>query len=305
MAPAKKQRHVSGIEQMSYQPPAPYQLDLEIFSVSDLKQRVGKAHLRHAHQIMFHMLILITRGECTHLIDFHPVHCQPGTVLVLRPAQAQKFDLERDWDGWIVLFRPEFLLSPQATGPFFDLRLAGSLEELPDRLSLQEHERRTLTGAIAQMYEDAGIDAQSDELHALLRHQLYALLMRLFIMHGKPEAQGKATSLSLQRFKRFQQLVEKHFAQWHQVVEYAERMGCSEKSLTRATLEVASIKPKAYVASRINLEAKRLLAHTALSITLVSDRLGFDDMTNFVKFFKREVGCTPGEFRRRQEEAHA
>jgi AraC-like DNA-binding protein len=51
------------------------------------------------------------------------------------------------------------------------------------------------------------------------------------------------------------------------------------------------------------LEAKRLLAYTTLPIALIGDRLGFDDPTNFVKFFKREAGCTPGEFRRRQGEA--
>jgi AraC-like DNA-binding protein len=63
-------------------------------------------------------------------------------------------------------------------------------------------------------------------------------------------------------------------------------------------LEVAGSSAKAYIASRINLEAKRLLAHTAMSIGLISDRVGFDEATNFVKFFKRELGCSPGEFRR-------
>lgn len=56
---------------------------------------------------------------------------------------------------------------------------------------------------------------------------------------------------------------------------------------------------KAFVASRINLEAKRLLAHTALPVSVIADQVGFDEATNFVKLFKREVGCSPGEFRRR------
>jgi AraC-like DNA-binding protein len=33
---------------------------------------------------------------------------------------------------------------------------------------------------------------------------------------------------------------------------------------------------------------------------VVGEQLGFQDPTNFVKFFRREVGCTPGQFWCRQ-----
>ena len=58
---------------------------------------------------------------------------------------------------------------------------------------------------------------------------------------------------------------------------------------------------KAFIASRISLEAKRLLVHTDLSVTLIAESLGFEEATNFIKFFKREAGCTPAEFRREQD----
>ena len=32
----------------------------------------------------------------------------------------------------------------------------------------------------------------------------------------------------------------------------------------------------------------------------IADRLGFDEPTNFSKYFKREAGCTPADFRQRQ-----
>jgi AraC-like DNA-binding protein len=47
------------------------------------------------------------------------------------------------------------------------------------------------------------------------------------------------------------------------------------------------------------VEAKRLLAHTALPTAVIADRIGFDEATNFIKFFRREVGCSPGEVRRK------
>jgi AraC-like DNA-binding protein len=80
-------------------------------------------------------------------------------------------------------------------------------------------------------------------------------------------------------------------------------LGCSEKSLMRAVREAAGVSAKRYVSQRVALEAKRLLAHTSLPVATIADRLGFDEPTNFVKFFRREAGAVPGAFRRQTLEA--
>src|SRR5271156_6209677 len=111
------------IEQLNYGASGSYPLDLEIFSMSDLRQRVGAGFLRSTHRYRFHMLLCVTRGECTHMIDFKLIACKPGSLLSASPAQAHRFGFEQEWDGWVVLFRPEFLLSSQATAPITGLRL--------------------------------------------------------------------------------------------------------------------------------------------------------------------------------------
>ena len=78
---------------------------------------------------------------------------------------------------------------------------------------------------------------------------------------------------------------------------YAARLGCSEKSLTRAALQVTDRSAKTVITERLVLEAKRLLAHTLLPVATIGDQLGFAEATNFVKFFRRETGLTPGAFR--------
>jgi AraC-like DNA-binding protein len=127
--------------------------------------------------------------------------------------------------------------------------------------------------------------------------------MRLSIIYERQEARTCANTGAMQRFKDFKQLVERNFARWHQVADYARQLGYAEKSLTRATQAAAGMNAKAFITSRINLEAKRLLAHTDLPVTLIAESLGFAEATNFIKFFKRETGCTPIEFRRQQNAA--
>lgn len=283
------------IQYLGYHPQAPYQLDLEIFTVCDLRRR-GKEAVRTTHRYEFHTLVCVTQGECTQMVDFKSISCSPGSVLVLRPGQAHNYGRDDDWDGWNVLFRPEFVL-PVATAPR-DLKPAVDLDRLPEHIVLSGNELQTVTDSIQQIRKDTLIDAPLDDLNAMLRHQLYALLARLNILQGRQRANDPVISPALQRFKHFQQLVEGRFAQWHQVTDYAGQLGYTVKSLARAVEAAVGMTGKSFIAARINLEAKRLLVHTDLSVAAIAHKLGFEEATNFSKFFKRETGCAPVEFRR-------
>jgi AraC-like DNA-binding protein len=131
----------------------------------------------------------------------------------------------------------------------------------------------------------------------LLRYQLCALLLRLTILQDRQEGAPETRSQGVQRFARFRRLVEQNYAGWHQVSAYASALGCTEKSLTRAALEATGQSAKSVITARIALEAKRLLVHTDIPIYLIAEGLGFEEASNFAKFFKREAGFTPIGFR--------
>ena len=289
------------IQRLGYQPQAPYQLDLEVFSVADLRLR-AKEELRFTHRYDFHTVVCVTRGTCIQVVDFQSITCAPGSLLVVRAGQAHNYGQSVDWDGWNLLFRPEFVLPVSTTS--HDLKLALDVERLPEHMVLSDQELGKVTDLLQQMREDARMDApagaQQGDLHRLLRYQLHTLLTRLSILQGRRQTQELQVSPASQRFQRFQQLVDKRFAQWHQVADYANQLGYTEKSLARAVAAAAGTTAKAFIAARINLEAKRLLVHLDMPVATIAEKLGFDEPTNFSKFFKREVGFTPAEFRKQQ-----
>lgn len=51
--------------------------------------------------------------------------------------------------------------------------------------------------------------------------------------------------------------------------------------------------------------AKELLLTTRLPVTAVGVECGFSDMSNFSRYFRREVGCSPSQFRQRGAAAKA
>ena len=55
--------------------------------------------------------------------------------------------------------------------------------------------------------------------------------------------------------------------------------------------------PLAFINDRVILEAKRLLRFTNLMVKEIAYRMGYDDPSYFVKFFKRQTGYLPSDFR--------
>lgn len=282
------------VDQLEYRPRG-RGLDVEVFRFSDLRSRATSEQILALYHYSFHTLICVTEGEVTQLVDFQPVTCSAGSLLVLRPGQVHSFGSDEGWDGWMVLFRAEFL--PSETQTTADLLPALGLDRLPDHLSLSTGDFHAVGEVIARMQLDAASDASPKDVHALLRYQLCALLVRLTILQDRHAGTAVARSPGLQRYARFRRLVEQNYAGWHQVSAYAEALGCTGKTLARAALEATGQSAKSVIAARIALEAKRLLAHTDRPVYLIADGLGFVEATNFAKFFKRETGLTPIGFR--------
>ena len=87
------------------------------------------------------------------------------------------------------------------------------------------------------------------------------------------------------------------FTRQHQVQHYASALGMSEKTLSRLCMTATGASAKVVINQRLKLEAKRLLAHTRLAVQVIGRDLGFEEATNFVKFFRKETGQTPLAFR--------
>lgn len=241
-------------------------------------------------------MMLVERGRCRPVVDYTPLMGKKGALILVRPNQALKFDLRSDWEGCIAIFRPEYLAS---SGNDFgsDFFLADEVQGLPACTQLDDRAHAVIATLLKLMREDAHANHQRTLTNAMLRFQLRSLLLRLLMLSDKTHA-TELKSAEMKRFKRFRALVEEKYRQQHKLADYAAQLNCTVKSLSRATLTATGSRAKDYLAARINLEAKRLLTHTQMPISAIAEQLGFDEATNFVKFFKRDCGLTPSEFRK-------
>jgi len=290
----------SPVTPVEYTPPAGYRLDLEIYPVSTLRDRARRLGPRRVERTDFHVLIYVTAGRYRHMVDFETYDCTAGSLLTLQPGQVHRIGNLVGWKGWLLIFQSDLLQPKDAAVRLDELELFAQVEGLPTHMKVAGAVRQAVTESVERMAVDTRLPAAPPALNALLRSQLQALLTRLHLAHAGATQDERLEAAVLKRFRRYRTTVEREYRRWHSVAQYAKHLGCSQKSLSRATIEVAEMSAKAMLTQRIVLEAKRLLAHSTLPVATISDELGFDEATNFVKFFRREAEMTPGAFRTRQ-----
>lgn len=65
-------------------------------------------------------------------------------------------------------------------------------------------------------------------------------------------------------------------------------------AITKATLGKTS---SSIINDYVVLEAKRHLLATSLQVNQVAYQLGYEDVSYFIRFFKKHMGCSPQAFR--------
>lgn len=79
--------------------------------------------------------------------------------------------------------------------------------------------------------------------------------------------------------------------------EFADQLNVHINHLNRVLKEITGKTTTQLIASRVALEARALLKHTDWNISEIAWCLGFEDTSNFVKFFKKQSEITPHRFR--------
>lgn len=140
---------------------------------------------------------------------------------------------------------------------------------------------------------------QDESRHAIAAVCLLELLYELkeFTRAASQWTHGFSTPQEL-LLQQFIQLINNYYLEKRTVEEYASLMNITAKHLSQVVKQASGKNALAFITDRLVAEAKTLIQYTTLDIAEIAWQLNFSDPANFGKFFKKQTGITPLEFRK-------
>ncbi|WP_439294289.1 helix-turn-helix transcriptional regulator [Lonepinella sp. BR2882] len=265
--------------------------DNQLFSVlsaDELRQILQTRQVSSRYRrLNFYALVLVTAGTVRCQYEFELHEKGAGSLQLFKPQRIIALDSLSDWQGWIITFSTAML----GNEPLLDEFLAWQ-----GQLQLSDADHAQLV-PLAQALQHSQTQANSPILANVQRHLLWAILGQILYFSSQSTPKISQLSKEQQRFLAFCDLLERHFCEQHQSQAYAELLHCTEKTLRLTCLNATGFTPKSLINQRLILESKRLLAFSTLNINQIAETLGFDESTNFNKFFKKEMGQSAKQWR--------
>ncbi len=246
----------------------------------------------HGHD--FYLMLLITKGSGKHIIDFHEYKIEPGAMFILSPGQVHQWFLSPDTDGYVLFFTKRYFLQDYTRSKLDSLPFFKSTFSIP-YLKLEA----SANEVVGNIYKQIILEYQSHLLdyHQMIRIHLNAILIELSRVYSDTNIEGKAYNYELLQLHRYESLIDTYFKEHNGLSFYADKMNISSKQLSYLTKKVVGKTPSEMLMERIILEAKRLIIHSDLSISTISDNLNYNDNSYFIRIFKKYCNKTPDQFR--------
>lgn len=268
-------------------------LDLECF----------RARLRHydfdpyqAHRVSYFCFIYITEGEGQHQIDFDHYSYGANSFIFINPNQVHAFDPKDRPKGKMINLTPKFFSKSSAnirTSYFAPVHQSFAASPV---LPLSE----TLNDSCKVLLDEVK-KAQHEKADDDVVVQLLISSLLLKLARQRESHLCHLTEHQKERFDLFISLVDQHFFEAREALQYAKWMHVSYKMLNQLCKSCCGRTAKQLIDFRILQEIKRKLAMDGLSVQQTADDLGFEDITHFNKYFKRLTGDTPAAFKRESE----
>ncbi len=252
--------------------------------------------VKYPHRHDFFEVLYLSKGSGFHVIDGNKYEIKPPCIFFMSPGQAHKIEFSHDIEGFIFIFTAEFYLINQSNQNrliefpfFFTIR--------QDNPPLLIHKNEDVK-FIESLFQKGIAELNRKEKYSVeLLRSLLDLILAFCSTFYKTEENKLSKGKGHIVVKKFFQLVEENYIHNLSVSEYADKLAITPNHLTQTVNQLTGKTSSQIIKSKQILEIKRLLVHTNLSVTEIALRLNFPDQSYFTKFFKRETGFSPLQYR--------
>lgn len=252
--------------------------------------------VEYPHRHDFFEILYLSKGTGDYIVDGNKYDIKPPCIFFMSPGQVHSIDLSRDIEGYIFLFASDFYQIKQRNPnrlvefPFF----FSIKQDNPPLIFKKQKDIKFIESLFLKAIDET--DNSENVSLELLRSILDLILTFCAALY--PYEQNRLQGKGHIVVKRFFQLLEENYSKNLSVAEYANIMALTPNHLTQVINQLTGKTSSQLIKTKQTLEIKRLLAYTNLSVTEIATKMSFPDQSYFAKFFKRETGLSPLQYRK-------
>lgn len=233
------------------------------------------------------------KGEIKEKINLLSVAVKAPGLLVLLPDQILQFEgLSEDFQGIFIIMSKQFIEKISLSEGFSTFMSIRGAPYIPLNEGI-------LNGILdyCRMVKNVLRNTEEDfNRKAVVNHLTIAFFYGVgYYLHKLTDKDTKTRSEII--MEDFLKLVQKHFKQQRSLEFYADKLCFTSKHLSASVKNCTGKSARHWIDDYVILEAKRLLKSTNMPVQQISDELNFPSQSFFGKYFKREVGMPPKQYR--------
>jgi len=246
------------------------------------------------HKVSFYVILLFTQNTGLYNLNFKDYYFKKGTLFTLRKDNIHKFYKSKG-KGMLLVFTENFIVNHsnklEASNTFllFNEMLASP------KLQLNEVEYNAITTLI-NLIKKEYLEVNDGYSPNIVRNLVQIVIANLFRIKLKDNIVFDNNKY-LSMFLELQELVEKDCFNNKRVSFYANKMGVTTKTLNNVTQSIIHKSAKSLINDIVIIQSKRLIINSQDSLTEIAYQVGFDEPTNFFKYFRKYTGVSPSQFR--------
>ncbi|WP_298777462.1 AraC family transcriptional regulator [uncultured Polaribacter sp.] len=272
----------------------PENFGFEILPIEKIKQHKKKYNHNpeSPHQLKFYNLIFFTEGTGRHFVDFKWFSIKKNSLIYLTKEQVNAFDFSKNLNGFCIIFTEEYFVNCFSNLPkdfifrLFNPQLFSPILQIPNHSDFKIY---------FNLLQKEFKNLKSFNQKAIIESLFIILVSKVESIKQSQTFYIKETS-KIKIFQNFTSLIEKHFSKSRSANFYATELNITYKHLNIICKHLVNKTAKNVIDDFIILQAKRNLINSNLKISELSYKLGFDDPTNFSKYFKKHTDLTPKLF---------
>lgn len=262
------------------------------FNIRDIQELLAeKDMVQELHRHDFFFILVLKNGTGFHEIDFTPYVVCNHSVFLMRPRQVHKLTLKAGSTGYLIQFKTDFFYSQNKLSQ----RLLGKASN-KNFCSLDSETFEKLDAILSSIL--AEYTHKQEGYDEVIQSNLSIFFIEL-VRHRKNRETGAAVvnPYVQEQLDKFLDLLEIHSTQHKKVSDYAGLLHLSTYQLGSITKTAMGKTPSELINEHLLLESKRQLLATSNQVNQIAYNLGYEDVSYFIRFFKKHIGVSPEAFR--------